>query len=501
VESGWAIAATPAIDANFEVPRDGLFAVGGPDGIPALDDHVVHLRLLAALLAVSAALGPGLFWTAVRARPVAFLLSVPTGAVAATALDVVLPSFLEPALEHLAVGLGAVALATLITALRRGGSRVVPSRPDESSASPGRSERLAWLDALRGLAILGVIGIHVTADSAGLPFAAAEPDGRLVPMVARAVFTALNYPVFLLASFFALAHVLERRRRTYREIVGDRARRLLVPLAVWTLLFVVVRHLKAHAFGYQDAYRAELSSGASWLSYFVLGSAQYHLHFLPLLFGLTLCYPLYRFATWRPWLGGCVLATLALWPLLDRAAYEHVASPEIREYVLRATKTFAYLGYGLYAFALHALHQRGIAAGVRRGILLASTVVGSAAVAILVGHGIETALEGRWLPLGFAVHMARYVLPAVVFTLALAAEGVSPRWLRHLGGLSMGVYLFHPVVLDALEVLQRGYELSPATTTALNFAVVSIVSGVTVSVAQRSKTTARLFFVPAELRR
>jgi len=473
--SGFALATTAAFDPGAG-PTVSLMAVGSGGGPEWRAPAVFWLRAVAALTLLLGAVGPRAAWRMLVARPVALPAALAAGPVVALLLDPILRGFAEPRLEQMPVAMGLLALVSSWTALRTRRLDAGIEAPERDAVAAG--ERLAWVDALKGAAILGVIGIHVTADPAGLPFPAHPPAERVPALVGRAIFTGLNYQVFIIASFYLLARWLERRGQSYRQVLHDRVARILPPLVFWSLAFLAIRHAKALSFGYHEAYRRELASAASWLSYALLGSAQYHLHFLSLLLCLAFLYPLFRPAAKRPVLGLLLVVTLALWPLLDTLVHEQVSSPEFRQYALRATKILAYTGYGLFGFALWALAGRGLGNGARRGLLAVGVLTAAGSVAVLLGHALDEAAAGRWLEAGFTAHMARYLLPAAVF-LIFFLVGDRIRWpapLARLGALSLAIYVVHPAVLDLLEILQRGGRLAPGTTVAVNFVLVTFLS-------------------------
>lgn len=357
-----------------------------------------------------------------------------------------------------------------------------------TTPAPGLPQRrLRWVDAAKGIGILGVIAIHVTADSAGLPYAAYPYADRLPAAMLRAVATALNYPLFLVASFFLLGLGLSTREDRYSEVIGSRLRRLVPPFLLWSLAYLLIRNLKAFFFNYHEAYVAELLNASSWLRYAILGEAQYHLHFLALLVSLTLMYPAFRPALRHPALGLLLFATVAVWPQFDAWIYGNVADLTMRPYLLRLSKLLAYTGYGLLGFGMAGVWRSGF--GIRaRLALLCAAVVGASSLTLLVLQAREVATAGEWLNPNFITHLARCLLPAAVFVAMAASAGVPwPQWLTQLGALSFAMYLIHPAVLDVIEIAERGVRLSPLLTIALNFVIVTLTSLLLVSAARRTR--------------
>ncbi len=470
--SGFALATTSALDAGAR-PHETLLVAGDPGRGSTLAPVSFALRLLAALLTVFAVVGARGLARLAAGWPLAFVACVGAGPCLAALLEPLLGAALLPRIEHVPLALGVIALG-LAALQREFFAKRIAATGEPAKLGAGEQARLSWVEALLGAAVLSIVAIHTCADPAGLPYPAFDPQLRLFPSLLRSLAAPLDYPIFLLVYLFLLAGSL-KDGRSYRVVAGSCLRRLVLPYLFWTLAYLAVRHGKALAFGYHEAYRRELASGASWLGYLFQGSAQYHLHLLPLLFCLFMLYPLFRPALKRPWLAGLILVTMAIWPQLDELAYVHVASPMARDQVLWLTKIFANLGYGLLAFATYSLAQRALGARARQLLLGLAVVVGAASLALLFRFGLQVAEAGTWLTAPGATHLARYLGPAAVFlAFALARRRSWPRALVALGRMSLGIYLVHPLLLDILEILQRGLGLSPAATVLLNFLVVTL---------------------------
>jgi surface polysaccharide O-acyltransferase-like enzyme len=362
-------------------------------------------------------------------------------------------------------------------------------RPSTASlAVSTEATRILWLDALKVCSILGVIGIHVTADSAGFPYAAHPAAERLAPALARALATSFSYPILLVLSFFLLAPKAADPATPYTDVVGARMRRLIPPFLIWSAFYLVFRNLKAYAFGYHDYYLEELLLPGSWLKYLLIGGAQYHLHFLPTLIMLTLLYPVYKLALRWPAFGLALFATLFAWPALDAYVYT-VLSPshEMLPIVLSMTKVLGFTGYGLLGFSLYAIWDRGPS---RVAVAFLAFLAFGAAIAsgvALFHEAHETAEAGRWLDRDLLTHFAHYVAPASVVVVAFTFTHRlkwSAVWAR-LSALSFGVYLFHPVILDSLEIAQREWEAPAGVTVSFNFVAVTLISFLVVALASR----------------
>lgn len=478
--TGFALATMGSLDPGVR-PAQAWFAAGPAPATAFWRKHLFACRLVAGLLAVVAIVGARATWRLLVTQPATTALSILSGSLASALLPSLLLLAATPRLEQLPITL------MLLTFVAAGWSRLRPQAAPVTAPSVA-PRKILWLEALKGFGILGVIAIHVSADPAGLPYAGYTAAQRVFPAVARAVATELNYPLFIIASLFLVAHTLETRSTDYRSLVANRARRLIPPFLVWTGIYLVFRFVKADAFGYLEAYRHELSRGASWLNYLLLGGGQYHLHFLPLLMGLVLFTPLFVPARRRPSLALLLIATLALWPLADGFVFEHVSSPDWRNYSLRLTKTCAYIGYGLFAFALYGLWRDDRLRSWRPWFPGVAIAIALISLAALVHAGLAVAAAGQWLPNGPVAHMARYLAPPAVFAVILSLEDVRwPQWLVQLGMLSFGIYLLHPVILDLVEILEQGTGLAPIWLVIVNFLAALLLSTIAVRALSRGR--------------
>lgn len=327
------------------------------------------------------------------------------------------------------------------------------------------ASRMVWFDANRVFAAIGVVLIHSTADFSGGAFSQASVDERIVPVLLRTLGEFSGSEMFFTFSLFLLAYKLDRRRPAYGAEVADQMRRLLVPFAIWTIFYAVFRLLKATEFGYADAIMGQLSAWQSWLGYFLLGNAQYHLHFLPTLFLLVLFFPVMRLGQRFPVAGLLVVATLCVMREVQGFLWGLPLSDLARDYLLRGVKVMGYVGYGLAAFSLYGLWKDGIPRGEAKLIRLGALFLAALALLATVPHIVTVIATGDWgsrVGLSFYGH---FLMPLAVFAIFIGSQYAawSPRWSR-IARYTFGVYLMHPMVIDLFDVTLHasGLVLSPA---------------------------------------
>lgn len=146
--------------------------------------------------------------------------------------------------------------------------------------------RLVWFDANRVCAAFGVVLIHCITDFSGGIFLKASMGERFVPVFLRSVAEFSGSEMFFMFSLFLMAMRVDHHRPGYFVALGEQARRLLVPFAVWTIFYAFFRLIKADAFNYAPSIWGQLADWKMWVSHFLLGTSQYQMHILPTLFAL-----------------------------------------------------------------------------------------------------------------------------------------------------------------------------------------------------------------------
>jgi peptidoglycan/LPS O-acetylase OafA/YrhL len=168
---------------------------------------------------------------------------------------------------------------------------------------------------------------------------------------------------------------------------------------------------------------------------------------------------------------------LTAWFFIDAQLYTVEFSPEIRIYLLRATKTLGYLGFGALAFAIYEAMKQGKLEGRRWLWFICALVVVTLSMLPVLLHSMQEATQGRWLPPTLWAHLGRHLLMAGFFVILAISDKVPwPEWIQRIGALTYGVYLVVPFVLDLLEIGERYVEWSPGMRCIVNLVIVTIVS-------------------------
>ena len=340
-----------------------------------------------------------------------------------------------------------------------------------------QKSRLTWFDANRVFAAIGVVLIHSTTDFSGNPFPAAETGQRVFPVLLRSLGEFSGSEMFFLFSLFLMSMRIDRKLPTYREAIGTQASRLLVPFVVWTIFYAFFRLAKANAFGYESYIADQLTSVSSWVSYFLLGKSQYHMHFLPTLFLIFLFYPIMRIATRFPAMGIAVFVTLGAMNATQGYIYTLDISPLAKDYIVRVIKVFGYVGYGFTAFALYGIWRDGLPRGESKLIWRGSLYFAAMAYIATLPFFISAIQSGDWSFRTGWVYYGHFLMPIFMFGLFLGAQfkDWSPIWSKY-SKYTFGVYLLHPFVIDMFDIFMKlsglYQNISPAVLVGSRFAIV-----------------------------
>jgi peptidoglycan/LPS O-acetylase OafA/YrhL len=331
------------------------------------------------------------------------------------------------------------------------------SRPDGVELAAHQEGRIAELDGLRGIAVLAVIASHYTFT-------------RLAPVFS---FGWAGVDLFFTLSGFLITTILRRTRNTphyYRRFWTRRARRIW-PLAYAVLLaYFVASWLLAPALA-QDS--------TLWIVYVLFLQAivppvptsppLWMSHFIGIAWSLSveewfyvIWAPVVRLLTRNRLLAFC--AALILIEPAVRAALHESDFPEYFLFVTRADS----LAWGAVAALL--LESPQVLERLREH---ARAIVWSAiallVLVVLMTHNgdrsrLTTALFAyTFIDAAFTSILAVFVAGTTMW----AARFCGAEWLRHVGTVSYGMYLFHMPMFD---LTRFAFALDPLSTRVIAFA-------------------------------
>jgi surface polysaccharide O-acyltransferase-like enzyme len=296
-------------------------------------------------------------------------------------------------------------------------------------------DEIRWITALRALATIGVVQIHVAAAAVVLE----RPIGSTAWWVGNLVDAASRWcvPVFVLISG---ALLLDAAKESPATFYRRRARRLLVPILFWTVFY----------FALQSFLGKPMTTG--WvLERLAAGRPYYHLWYLYMVIGLYGATPLLRWWVARTTSSHRWTVTITLFAFAS--AYNvgaMLGSVPAANNIL--TLPLPYIGYYIGGYQLRRSLQ-----DVSRGIWSGLFTVAFATIAI----GTRFLLERRGIPVG--LYLYEYLSPPVIllsislfmFVRSAGEAGRTGSLLTRATGsvarASLGIYAIHPAVHLGLQ--------------------------------------------------
>ena len=305
------------------------------------------------------------------------------------------------------------------------------------------------MDALKAIAILAVVAIHVLATFY-------RPTNITVALVTSGA-VSFAVPLFIAISVYFAAIEWERSRSW--AVVWRRIVRLAPLYVVWSAIYLLVR------WGLGDAVGADIRRHGG-IDLVLRGAAAPHLYFLPVLIEVLLVLPLLARLVRTPssaWVA-LVLGTAAL-AVCVPARHNGVAAALIERDWLPVWLTVTAVGIAATRDAWR---------------------VPMAALWTLVSGAALLAYAGLLRHDPPAAHQLYALAPIPALVAGLLTLGRTPhqlpRWLTALGRMSLGVYLVHIIVLRVLVRLVHlgtqglaGVAAITAVVTVLSIVVVRIV--------------------------
>lgn len=152
-------------------------------------------------------------------------------------------------------------------------------QPSQSPAKKKRKPRLAAIEYIRGISMMGVIGIHVGSQYLGNPAA----NMHLIALFE--IFTRFSVPIFFFISAFGLFYNLDIHAPfDAKHFYKRRVQTVLIPYVVWSVLYLVHDGLLYHT-GFPSPFY--------FCGILFFGVAKYQLYFLVILLWFYLFMPLW----------------------------------------------------------------------------------------------------------------------------------------------------------------------------------------------------------------
>ena len=328
--------------------------------------------------------------------------------------------------------------------------------------SSSKHGRVSAVEAIRGISMMGVIGIHIGAEYLANP----SPNIHLVALFD--IGTRFAVPIFFFISAFGLFYgQLPSAPFSYRDFLVRRGRAVMIPYLVWSLFYLL-----------HDAYTYGVGFPplTALPSILFFGNAKYQLYFMVILIWFYLLMPLWRVLLARmtlPLLAGILALQIAFdyWSSFNTAFNLYVYGlPE-------GTLLRALLFYRLNYWVIHyvfifllggyiALHFDAFRAWMERNTMRLYAL-GIVSLAALLAWYYKLLLADGYTPLE-GIYTAHQLSPLGIFytigaTLALFAfftrlgtENILGRAFQLLGKHSYFIYLGHPIAITYLLMAIHG---------------------------------------------
>jgi len=330
-----------------------------------------------------------------------------------------------------------------------------PDRPQAEGL-----DRLLWIDLLRVASAYAIVVFHAISDTTRANYGLGL----------------LRWPVPLFVAISGALLLHGSRTESAGEFYRRRVRRLLAPLVVWSIFYLVYRKM---VFGSGDPVDFKRMA-----FHILTGRPTVHLWFLYMLLGLYLVTPFLR--TYVRAASERETQLLALAVLTVTYIHESWASFAPSQPGIALTLFVPYVGLFLYGHVLRSLPERRFP----------SWTLGITVIASLVALSAGTTLLPRWTRLPGALvsaHSAPLTVALIGAGFLLARQTVGsgarlPAWLREavgsMAGVSLGIYIIHPVFQRILETQFLALRGNPAWEVLLATGTFAISYGVCVALAR-----------------
>lgn len=328
--------------------------------------------------------------------------------------------------------------------------------------SSSKRARVSAVEAIRGISMMGVIGIHIGAEYLANP----SPNIHLVALFD--IGTRFSVPIFFFISAFGLFYGQSPSAPfSYRDFLVRRGRAVIIPYLVWSL-FYLIHDAYAYGVGFPPL--------VSLPGILFFGNAKYQLYFMVILIWFYLLMPLWRILLARmtlPLLAVILFVQIGFdyWSSFDTAFNLYVYGlPEgtllrallfyrLNYWVMHYVFIFLLGGYiALHFDAFRVLMARHTARLYALGIVsLAALLAWYYKLLLVDGY---TPLEGIYTahqlsPLGIFYTIGATLALFAFFT-RLGTENALGHAFQVLGKHSYFIYLAHPVAITYLLMMIHG---------------------------------------------
>ncbi len=337
-------------------------------------------------------------------------------------------------------------------------------------------ERLAAIEYIRGISMLGVVGIHTGSQYL------LNPSCNVHLVALLEICTRFAVPIFFFISAFGLFYHMDTAKFNYRKFLARRFQTVFVPYLAWSFFYIA-----HYSVFYRDTSFLHIGVLAHTLFF---GMASYHLYFLVILLWFYLLMPLWIFILRR------LTAKRAFFLLITQLVFNFYSS-----YILRGDTGYPALDtlidlrlnylvlHYVFIFLLGgwcAVNFGRFSAWLRRRVALLFGFF-AVSLAVMLAHYYYLLYAMDYSPLSCVntVHQLSpdgvfYTIAASLFFFGWFTYGSFPSFVRQslafLGKHSYFVYLVHPFVIFYVSFLvgRLGFVMTAPVTVCFYCIVVAV---------------------------
>ncbi len=150
-----------------------------------------------------------------------------------------------------------------------------------------KKEWIPAIEYMRGISMLGVVGIHI-----GSQYLTYNPTANLELLALYEIVTRFSVPIFFFISAFGLFYHLDLKQEfSYRSFMKKRFKTVLIPYLVWSIFYMLEYTVLNHTFA--------LFHPLNFVGILFFGLASYQLYFMVLLIWFYALMPLWIFMVKR----------------------------------------------------------------------------------------------------------------------------------------------------------------------------------------------------------
>lgn len=347
-----------------------------------------------------------------------------------------------------------------------------------------KKERIPAIEYMRGISMLGVVGIHV-----GSQYLTYNVTANLQLLALYEIVTRFSVPIFFFISAFGLFYNLNLQEKfSYKTFMKRRFKTVLIPYLVWSLFYMILYTVMNHTF--------TLFSPLNFVGILFFGLASYQLYFMVLLIWFYALMPLWIFMVKR--LNFVLFVVL----FIAQMAFDYYSSFIMNPYGIENEFVKAIFMYRLNYWVLHyvfifllggylAVHYDVFKVFMQQKINLIR-VFGLLSLIGIVGY-YYYCIYYNGLSAEGAINTAHqlspagliYTVGATIFLFAEFQYGILSKYITGLFSLlgkhSYFIYLGHPVAITFLSMYMAKFNIVMTAVNSMMF-YISVV-GVTLFVA------------------